>query len=132
MGCLFAPPDVPSLIETISQINSTFEDVTIVADGLDECGSNAREVSRSLHGIHPVTNSGRDVRIALLSRSEQVIRDQLERDFVHVRISARSEDLSLYVASEMEKRIKDGRLEVNSADLKAGIVKALVEGADGM
>lgn len=126
------PPDVPSLIDTFRQMTTRFDDVFLVIDGLDECGKNTVEVAKLLRGLDFVVKSGQDVKVALFSRNEEHIRRLLGRDFIHVEISARSEDLRLYVAAEIEDRTMDGRLEINSANLKEDILQTLVDGADGM
>lgn len=125
-------PEASSLVDAIRQMCGFFEDIHLIVDGLDECGDHAREVTSFLRQTDRLTKSGKDMKIALLSRSEEVIRQQLEKEFVHVQISARSEDLRLYVASEMENRIMDGRLDLSSGSMRDEILKALVEGADGM
>lgn len=124
--------DVPSLVEVIKQMTMKFEDVFLVIDGLDECGKNTVEVTKQLRSLDSVVKSGQAVKITLLSRHEEDIRRLLEKDFAHVQISARSEDLRLYVAAEIETRTMDGRLEINSANLKEEILQALVGGAEGM
>lgn len=125
-------PEASSLVDAIRQMCGFFEDIHLIVDGLDECGDHAREVTSFLRQTDQLTKSGKDMKIALLSRSEEVIRQQLEKEFVHVQISARSEDLRLFVASEMENRIIDGRLDLSSAGMRHEILKALVEGADGI
>ncbi|KAF4535012.1 uncharacterized protein LTHEOB_2987 [Lasiodiplodia theobromae] len=125
-------PEASMLVTAVQKMCGFFDDVYLIVDGLDECGDHTREVTSLLRQTDQLTKSGKRVKVSLLSRSEEVIRQQLETDFVHVQIAARSEDLRLYVAAEMENRIIDGRLDLSSASLKDEILKALVEGADGM
>lgn len=124
--------DVPSLVEVIKQMTMKFEEVFLVVDGLDECGKNTVEVTKLLRSLDSVVKSGQAVKIALLSRHEEDIRRLLEKDFVHVQISARSEDLRLYVAAEIVTRKRDGTLDINNVSLEEEILQALVGGADGM
>lgn len=45
---------------------------------------------------------------------------------------AHSSDLALYVASEIEKRIRKRQLSIKDSDLKETIMNRLVNGAEGM
>jgi hypothetical protein len=45
---------------------------------------------------------------------------------------ARSSDLELYVASEIETRTRKKELNIKDPDLKEEIMKRLIHGADGM
>lgn len=70
--------------------------------------------------------------MALLSRDEFDIRWRLERSFDHVKIAAHTEDVRLYVASEVERRIASGNLAFRRMSLKDTIIAELVRGAQGM
>lgn len=60
--------------------------------------------------------------IAILSRDELHIRDRLEMDFEHIEIAARSGDIHLFVAAELEVRIKDKRLRIRKVGLKDEVI----------
>ncbi|TVY92919.1 Serine/threonine-protein phosphatase 6 regulatory ankyrin repeat subunit B [Lachnellula willkommii] len=125
--------EISTLANTVSQQSSCFEDVSIVVDGLDECGTHTVDVVQSLASL--ATNSGSNIRALFLSRDEYDIRKLLQQEFGHVEIAAHKEDLELYVAAEIESRQrKVGReqLRIRSSELKDHIIKSLVNGADGM
>lgn len=119
-------PDATTMADVITEMSKTFHDVFIVVDALDECGKNAEEVTRVLSSLE-----GRCIKIALLSRNESEIRRVL-RGFEKIPIAARRSDLSLYVAAEIDKRIKDEKLNLRNLSLKEDIMESLIDGADGM
>lgn len=122
-------PDVEDLRDLLIRQTDEFDQVLIVVDGLDECGDEAGKVSRTLSEVaqYAVT-----VSMALSSRHEFDIRDHLEDDFDHISIAAHTEDVSLFVGAELEKRIDQKRLRLGNATLKDEITSRLVDGAMGM
>jgi hypothetical protein len=100
----------------------------IVVDGLDEIEANRADVTRMLQGLNDLSKS---VKTLFASRPEVDIGYVLE-DCEQISIAAMSSDLRLYVGSEIEKRTRERKLNIRDLDLKAHIVKTLVEGADGM
>lgn len=73
--------------------------------------------------------------MAVLSRNEDNIRDHLsdpEIDFVNVQIAAHKEDITEYVTSEIQQRIRTERLHFEDLSLEGEILDGLVEGANGM
>jgi hypothetical protein len=125
--------DLSALGRKIHQMTSTFEDVSIIVDALDECDKNTTKVVASLVGLGSDMNS--NTRTLFLSRSEHEIRQLLQGHYRHIEVAAASEDLRLYVASEIESRTKKvGReqLRVRSHELKQHIMETLVTRADGM
>jgi len=113
----------------IQDMAALFDCLYIVVDGLDECGSNARDVVQSLVGI---AEQSEKVCIALLSRDEDEIRDEIGQDFVPIEIAAHKEDITEYITAEIEKRIGRGKLHINDLEIKGEIVQGLIEGAKGM
>ncbi|KAF7510128.1 hypothetical protein GJ744_007027 [Endocarpon pusillum] len=71
------------------------------------------------------------IRTLFASRCEIDIEECLD-DYERVSIAARRSDLELYVASEIEIRTKRKQLNLKDPDLKAQIMKRLINGADGM
>ena len=122
--------DSQELQALILSMVPTFERVTILVDGLDECESNTAEVSELLVGLHCEDNAT-NIRILLLSRDEIDIRDCLAA-YTQVSISAQSSDLRLYVGAEIESRIRKNKLRIKDPDLKEHIIQQLVNGAEGM
>lgn len=122
-------PDAAGLQELISRIAALYEKVYIIIDGLDECDSNVAEVAAALMELRGNSPS---VSMAVFSRNELEIREELEEDFAHVEIAAHSEDLDLYVRGEMSKRRQLKKLAINNPDLSEAIRDKLVGGAQGM
>nr|APC57603.1 hypothetical protein [Pestalotiopsis fici] len=122
-------PKAEDLHEVIIEESEAFDRILLVVDGLDECGDNAEIVSRVLSRLNqdiPNLSS------ALFSRDEPGIRDVLQDQFDQIDIAAHSEDISLYVGAELEKRIEQRQLRINDMHLKDEILLILTTGAQGM
>ncbi|KAH8786249.1 hypothetical protein BGZ57DRAFT_818295, partial [Hyaloscypha finlandica] len=117
----------------LQNISNSFAEVTIILDGLDECGSSPgierSELVRILSTLHD-EHAG-SIRIAIASRQERDI-EECFGEFTKVPIAAMSLDLELYVACEVERRTKTGRLRIRDSALKGEVIQALINGADGM
>ena len=122
--------DSQELQTLILDMGANFERVTLVVDGLDECGSNTAEVTEFLVGLHCEDNET-NMRILLLSRDEVEIRNYLA-SYTEVSIVAQSSDLKLYVGAEIESRVRKNKLRIKDPSLKEYIMKQLVDGAEGM
>ncbi|KAL9027888.1 MAG: hypothetical protein Q9196_003660 [Gyalolechia fulgens] len=122
--------DCQELRDLILDITSCFDSATIIVDALDECGSNAAEVTELLASLHP-TDQETTIQTLVLSRDEVEIRQYLE-SYAQVAISARSSDLTLYVGAEIESRIRKNKLRIKDQSLKGYIMEKLVAEADGM
>ncbi|KAF1851654.1 ankyrin, partial [Cucurbitaria berberidis CBS 394.84] len=125
-------PKTEELIKIIQDMASTFDDVRIVVDGLDECGEAMAAVAESLHNL--VCAPRATISLAILSRREQAIRDVFEEDdtYTHIEIAAHKEDIESYVQSEIDERTRNRRLRIRSPELKLLIAQELVSKADGM
>lgn len=121
-------PDPMRLHDLILNMALHFNNVAIVVDGLDECGKQTVTVAELLVSLN---SKGKNIKTLILSRDEQHIRDFLD-SYTQISIAARSSDLKLYVASEIELRIRSKRLRIKSEQLKEEIMDRLVNGADGM
>lgn len=131
------PPDRPStgfhhdeLRDLLVEMASNFNEVMIIVDALDECGSQNKKITRllsSLNGSNEICN----IKTLFFSRDEQEIREVLE-DYNQVSIAAESSDLRLFVGAEIELRIRNKDLRIKDKSLKEEIMKRLVEGAEGM
>lgn len=127
------PPEPLALISTTHNLLSCFEDVSIVVDGLDECGKYVSAAVESLVSLAAGESS--HTRLLILSRDVPEIRGLLEDDFSHMEVSAQSEDLRLFVGAELEARSRKfgrGQLRLRSTDLKDHIMKTLIEKSAGM
>ncbi|KAL8902919.1 MAG: hypothetical protein Q9207_004287 [Kuettlingeria erythrocarpa] len=118
------------LRDLVIDLASNFDGLTIVVDGLDECGSEAAEVTELLTSLN-VMDGYADIKTLFLSRDEFGIRDHLE-EFSKVEIAARSSDLKLYVAAEIDIRMRKQKLRIKDQSLKSDIMERLVNEADGM
>lgn len=125
--------EMSELVKIVVLQTSTFEDVSMIVDGLDECSSRATEAVSSL--LHLCSDTGSNVRVILLSRAEYEIDELLHETFFHVDIAAQSEDLKLYVESQIDSRerlVGREQLRIRNQELKQHIIKTLVDGAHGM
>ncbi|MCJ1245363.1 hypothetical protein MMC30_002567 [Trapelia coarctata] len=116
--------------EILRGIAKCFDNTMLVIDALDESDVRRDEVLDILSNIddgHPDNN----FKILLVSRDEYDIRERLS-DYTPVPISARTSDIRLYVAAELEKRIRERKLRLRDRALKEHIMERLIERADGM
>ncbi|KAI8166427.1 Vegetative incompatibility protein HET-E-1 [Colletotrichum sp. SAR 10_70] len=129
---LSGSPDPDDLMKVILTMAQLFDQVYLIIDGLDECQDTTGEVVRALCAI---AEGSDEISMAVLSRNEENIRDHLsdpEIDFVNVQIAAHKEDITEYVTSEIQQRIRTKRLHFEDLSLEGEIVDGLVEGANGM
>ncbi|KAF4855951.1 Vegetative incompatibility protein HET-E-1 [Colletotrichum siamense] len=125
-------PDTNDLIRIIVSMAQNFEQVYMVVDGLDECQDNTNEVVEALREI---AQSSEEISMALLSRNEDNIRDCLqdpEASFINIQIAAHKEDITEYVTSEIQQRMRNKRLHLEDLSLQGEILDGLVDGANGM
>ena len=122
--------DTQELRDLFLDIASSFDCTTLIVDGLDECGSKAAEVTELLASVN-VLEGDANIKSLFLSRDEVDIREHLE-DYTKVAITARSSDLKLYVAAEIDIRVRKHKLRIKDPSLKAYIMGRLEKGAEGM
>lgn len=122
-------PDADDLFEVIIDESEHFDRILLVVDGLDECGKDTEQVSRVLSDLAQETDS---ISSAFFSRDDEGIRDIFEDQFDQIVIAAHSEDVSLYVGAELDKRIEQGQLKIKDMALKDEILSRLTSGAQGM
>ncbi|KAH6988109.1 hypothetical protein BKA56DRAFT_714323 [Ilyonectria sp. MPI-CAGE-AT-0026] len=122
-------PDPDELRARIVQMSELFDQTMIVVDGLDECSDKADDV---VDILLEVADYAQNLSMALLSRDHLNIRDRLEPDFDIAPIAADTSDLKRYVSTELEQRIKGGRLRLSDMSVKEEIAEALVSRAQGM
>ncbi|KAF5692288.1 heterokaryon incompatibility protein het-E-1 [Fusarium circinatum] len=128
---LSAKPTAEMLTQILHRICACFTLVYLIVDGIDECDNRVEANIKCLAEL--AMSQGDDViNIALFSRDESIIRRRLEKDFSHVEIGAHTEDLQLYVASELSERIASKRLRLRDPILKDLITTRLVGEAKGM
>lgn len=113
----------------ITKMCELFDQVIIVVDGLDECGDNTDRVVEVLVELAQYSTT---ISIALFSRDHYDIGIQLQDEFQHIIVAAHTEDIELFVRAEMDKRVRERRLERTSIDFKDEIVQTLVKRSQGM
>jgi hypothetical protein len=121
-------PNPESLLRMLHNIIDLFPLTSILIDGLDEITRNRFDTVQLLRRIQQEPCK---IRTLFASRCERDIEQCLD-GFEQVSIVARSSDLELYVASEIEKRTRKKELNIKDPDLKEEIMKRLIHGADGM
>ncbi|KAL8896941.1 MAG: hypothetical protein Q9192_002818 [Flavoplaca navasiana] len=114
----------------VIEMTSSFECVTIIVDGLDECGTNTLEVTELLASLN-LEDGVANLKTLFLSRDELDIREKLG-SYTQLAIGARSSDLRLYVGAEIDIRIRKNKLRIKDQSLKEYIMETLVNGAEGM
>ncbi|KAH7176955.1 hypothetical protein EDB81DRAFT_676006 [Dactylonectria macrodidyma] len=124
-------PEPERLIGILHQMCSSFSQVYLIIDGLDECDDQVETNLKNLVSL-AVREDQEKISIALLSRDELQIRHQVKSDFRCIELEAHTEDIQLYVASELEQRINSRKLRLRDMTLKDQIMVKLVEGAKGM
>ncbi|KAI8191177.1 Vegetative incompatibility protein HET-E-1 [Colletotrichum sp. SAR 10_75] len=125
-------PDPDDLARVIVTMAKAYDQVYLVIDGLDECQDSTDEVVRALCDIGENSD---EISLALLSRHEDNIRDSLqgpETRFINIQIAAHKEDITEYVTSEIQERIRNKRLHLEDLSLQGEILDGLVDGANGM
>ncbi|KAI1341959.1 hypothetical protein F5Y15DRAFT_413228 [Xylariaceae sp. FL0016] len=122
-------PRTEDLQRLIRDMTALFGKVYIVVDGLDECG---REAPGVVQALQVISGDSRNVSMALFSRNEPEMREELEAEFSHIETAARTEDLDLYVQAEMTRRKRLANLGLRNPELHAEIRHTLVNGAQGM
>ncbi|SPJ78936.1 uncharacterized protein FTOL_07327 [Fusarium torulosum] len=124
------PLKTSRLIEVLHDICGVFGRVYLIVDGLDECGDHTNETVRSMKRVSTAT-ANKNINVALLSRDELEIREQLEQEFNWIEIEAQNHDIQLYVGSELATLIEERRLRLRDPSLKDEILVRLVEGSVG-
>lgn len=122
-------PKASELVDLIHEMASYLEDLTIIVDGLDECGDESGVVAEILHNV--ASAAQKNISMVVLSRDEISIREVLGvSSYHHIEVTAHTEDIEHYVRTEIEERRR--RLRNRSEDLKEEIVQKLVSKAQGM
>lgn len=128
-GNLDSIPNPHQLKDLLLKVIRHYDSFYIVVDALDECPDEHRHAVLDMLGsLHA---NAANVTLIYTSREEVDIAQALT-GFKHLRIAANVSDLELYVASEIELRIRSGRLRVKHTEVKDEIIDKLSHGADGM
>ncbi|KAH7127964.1 hypothetical protein B0J13DRAFT_530646 [Dactylonectria estremocensis] len=124
-------PEPESLIGVLQKMGGSYNQAFLIVDGLDECDDQVEINLKNLVSL-AVRDDQEKISLALLSRDEVPIRHQVESDFRCIELEAHTEDIQLYVASELEQRINSRKLRLRDMTLKDQIMAKLVDGAKGM
>ncbi|KAH6716392.1 hypothetical protein BKA61DRAFT_342569 [Leptodontidium sp. MPI-SDFR-AT-0119] len=121
-------PSPEELCELISKLSKHFDTAMIVVDGLDEITHGRADVSRFLASLTVTSPSIK----ALFSSRPEIDIGHVLSDYPTISIAAQSSDIRLYIASEIERRTADMRLEIIDPNLKEHIMATLADRCDGM
>ena len=117
------------LCDLIREISTYFQTTMIVVDGLDEITNDHRaEVLSLLTSLNTPKGS---IKTLFASRKEIDIAIELQ-DYVQMFFAARSSDLRLYIACEIERSTIQKELRIRDPSLKYQIMQTFVDGAEGM
>ncbi|KAK7935021.1 hypothetical protein PG985_000516 [Apiospora marii] len=94
-------PESPKLLELMSLMCKPFSKVFVIVDALDECDKHCAEV---VQGLKHLATDTLNMSIAVFSRNEPMIRDELVESYTHLEIAAHTEDLELFVGAELQRR----------------------------
>jgi hypothetical protein len=132
------PPDqlpgqikVARLIKILHEMCRIFDRVYLIIDGLDECGNHTKATVDNLLRVS-LGAQNKNINMALLSRDELLIRERIEPEFHWIEIEAHTDDIQLFVASEMTRLINEKELRLKDLSLQDEILTKLVQGAKGM
>ncbi|KAI0400817.1 hypothetical protein F4802DRAFT_471512 [Xylaria palmicola] len=121
--------DSDLLQDCLEKMFKYFDQVILVVDGLDECGDRTVEVTEALVNIADYSTN---VTMALASRDEYNIDSKLRDNFSKISVDARKEDILLYVASEINRRVEKGILRTSNVSIQDEILTRLSQDACGM
>lgn len=122
-------PDPDDLRAKITEMSALFDQTMVILDGLDECGDNTDSVIDVLRELGDYTER---LSLAVFSRDHQEIRQGLGEDYETIPIEAQTGDIKLYVASEIERRVRNRQLRLADMVMKDEILETLVVRAKGM
>lgn len=128
-------PSLPSdndLEKLLKSLSRHFECVMIIVDGLDECAipEQRSALLQTLSSLNAPEHG--NIKVVFTSRDEIDIRRQFAHFESNISIAARSNDLELYVAANIENRIKNRSLRMKDPALKEIIINGIVSKANGM
>ncbi|KAM5350409.1 hypothetical protein ACJ41O_006914 [Fusarium nematophilum] len=121
----------PGLSQALHAMCKVFTQVYLIVDGLDECGNEVESTVDDLVSLS-LADRNDNIHLSLLSRDEFMIRQRTMPHFHWIEIEAHTEDVQLYVATELDQRISTKKLRLRDEGLKDEIMAKLVKGAKGM
>ena len=118
-----------ALRDVIITMTSNLPNVLLVVDGLDECALDRSTIVELLDSLNKPSSN--NLKTLFASRNEHDIQAVLS-DSVRISIAAKSADLRMYVAAELQRRMDRGSLKLRNLSLKEHIMERIVNKADGM
>lgn len=125
-------PGFEELLEILSSTIKLFDNIYIILDGIDECtGSNRADLLRVAHSI--IAPGSTVVKLLIASRAD-VDLEKAFNNYLCLEVSGNniSADIETFVNSIISKKLESGDLVVRNPALVGEIIKALVNGAQGM
>lgn len=123
--CHLSLQDLQDLLLSIIDHFDTF---FVIIDALDECSDKRRhEVLDVLLRLRKCST----IKLLATSREDPDIAEALE-SFAKVDVIANDKDIEMFVAAEIERRIRDNRLNIDHTEVKEQIIDKLSHSADGM
>lgn len=121
-------PTIGAYLDLIKELAARFDNVMIIVDGLDEVAVDRSGVADLLQSLNRPNGN---IKTLFASRKEIDLQHPLQ-SYKQLSIAAKSSDLRLYVASEIERRTGNKMLRIRDPDLKEHTMRTLVNRADGM
>ncbi|CCF32370.1 hypothetical protein CH063_04770 [Colletotrichum higginsianum] len=112
----------------LGEMSKCFGHVMIIVDGVDECGSDSADVVESLAAL--ASQDGGALGLAIVSRETESIRNVLQEGFQKVDIIHSEDELQLFTATELEKRVARGNIKFDYPEMKDEAIQKLCFGPD--
>ena len=119
--------DNDELEKILRKMIRRFGSVSILIDGIDEC----HEATAVTEKLASLASESPSVRLLAFSRKEAEMEPFFD-GYTQMSIAAESQDLRLYVPSQIEMRTRLRRLRIKDPNVKDKIIETLVNDADGM
>ncbi|TQN67290.1 Ankyrin-3, partial [Colletotrichum shisoi] len=121
-------PTSEHLTSLLWEMSKCFGHVMIIVDGVDECGSDSADVVESLAAI--ANQDGGAMDLAIVSRETESIRNVLQTGFRKVDIVHSEDELQLFAATELERRVARGHIKFDYPQMKDEAIQKLCFGPD--
>lgn len=121
-------PTLAQVTEALRAVTAKFTVFRVIVDALDEC---AESEDDALHFISAIRSLGPSIRLLCTSRFSSVFESYFA-DAHHIEISARREDIRLYLDSEIQRHARLARHVHDDPALKQEIIDTITEESRGM
>ena len=113
----------------LREMTDCFEHALVIVDALDECRQDRSSIVEVLAGLN---TTGHSTTKTLFTSRREMDLELYFTEYEQVSIAANTVNLEIYVASEIEVRIRRKRLRLRDPDLRNVIIERLIGGAQGM